>query len=275
LFDLSNYATVNLSFNYFFREYSFSSGTLSYSINGGTTWVEIESFTTTSANPALFSQSIPAAAGQSLVKFKWNYMGAFAWYWAIDDVQITGLPVNRQLSGITIPAGASNCYNASQTITVAGSGTFFTVEDGGSATLIAGLKINMLPGASVKPGGHLSGYIAPSGPFCASPGFMSRNPDGNITENDQEMPANNTIGAHFKVYPNPNTGKFTLVLSSGGEENETADILIYSLMGNTVLKEEMKGILKTDISLSDKPNGIYIIQVVSGNRTGTAKIIKQ
>ena len=35
--------------------------------------------------------SIPAAAGQSQVKFKWNYTGGNGYYWAIDNVQITGI----------------------------------------------------------------------------------------------------------------------------------------------------------------------------------------
>ena len=101
LFDLSGYSTVTLGFKHYLRT-STATGTLSYSINNGATWNILQTFTLTTANPATFSQSIPAVAGQSQVKFKWNYTGGFDWYWAIDNVQITGMPINRELTNITV-----------------------------------------------------------------------------------------------------------------------------------------------------------------------------
>jgi hypothetical protein len=93
--DLSDYASVSLSFNYQFLHYSAVSetGSVSYSINNGATWVVLASFTTASANPASFSQSIPTVSGQAEVKFKWNYTSANGYWFAIDDVQISGIPL--------------------------------------------------------------------------------------------------------------------------------------------------------------------------------------
>ena len=88
--DLSNYTTVTLQFKHYFRAYSGSSGTLSYSINNGSTWTQITQFTSTTANPATFSQAIAAVSGKPQVKFKWNYTGTWGYYWAVDDIQITG-----------------------------------------------------------------------------------------------------------------------------------------------------------------------------------------
>jgi hypothetical protein len=89
--DLSTYSAVNLSFKHYFKSYSGSSGTLSYSINGGSTWTVISTFTTTStANPTTFTQAVAAVAGQSNVQFKWNYTGSYGYWWGIDDVNITG-----------------------------------------------------------------------------------------------------------------------------------------------------------------------------------------
>jgi PKD repeat protein len=89
--DLSAYANVNLSFQHYFLSYDGSSGTLSYSINGGTSWTVIQTWTVTTANAATFSQDMAAqVAGQSSVRFKWNYTGTYGWYWAVDDVSITG-----------------------------------------------------------------------------------------------------------------------------------------------------------------------------------------
>ena len=91
LLDFTGYTTVNLQFNHYFLAYSGSSGTLSYSIDGGSAWTVIQAFTTTSpANPSTFNQAVNSVAGQSQVKFKWNYTGSYGYYWAIDNITITG-----------------------------------------------------------------------------------------------------------------------------------------------------------------------------------------
>ena len=111
--DMSGFSAVNLQFKHYFKSLTGSSGTLSYSINNGTSWTIIQTFTTTSAtNPVTFNQAIAAVVGQSAVKFKWNYIGTFAWYWAIDDINITGtgvvtLAVTPPNQNVTPPAGTT------------------------------------------------------------------------------------------------------------------------------------------------------------------------
>ncbi len=110
--DMSGYSAVNLAFSHYFRSYTGSSATLSYSINNGTTWTIIQTYSATTANPASFSQSIPAAAGQSAVKFKWNYVGSYGYCWAIDNLNITGtgsvsLTVTPGNQNVTAPAGTT------------------------------------------------------------------------------------------------------------------------------------------------------------------------
>ncbi len=272
LLDLSGYATVTLSFNHYFRYISPSSGTLFYSIDNGSTWVAIQSYTSSSANPATFSQTIPAVAGQSQVKFKWNYTGTWAWYWAIDDVQITGLLMNRQLSNIIVPFGTTNCFNAMQTITVAGSGTTFDVQDGGSATLIAGSSISILPGTTVHLNGYFSGYIAPSGPFCANPTFVANQGGNIIPDNHLESPAT-TAGSMFKVYPNPTTGMFTLEIS-GTDIPEKISVEIYGPRGEKILSQEVSGQKSREFSLSNTPAGLYFVRVYTGDKAETIKLVK-
>jgi hypothetical protein len=269
--DLSGYTTASLSFNYYFRYYSPSSGTLSYSINNGSTWVPLLTVTASSANPAVFSQSIPAIVGQSQVKFKWNYTGTWGYYWAIDDVRINGLPINALLSNITVPNTAVNCYNATQTITVAGPGSAFAVQNGGSATLIAGLKISMLPGTTVLTGGYLLGYIAPSGPYCSNPANMPLQAGiENETGTDKTVPFVEDL---FKVYPNPTTGTFTVELK-GVEQSEEIRVEVFSMKGDVVLSTVLPGGGKHELSLSGKPVGLYVLKVVSATHTGTARLVK-
>ncbi|PKP15634.1 MAG: hypothetical protein CVU06_16190, partial [Bacteroidetes bacterium HGW-Bacteroidetes-22] len=112
--NLSAYSNVTLEFSHYFRSYAGSSGTLSYSINNGSTWTSIQSFTTTSAtNPVVFNMVIAAAAGESQVKFKWNYTGTWGYYWAVDNISITGSTISPTLSvtpanqNVSPPAGAA------------------------------------------------------------------------------------------------------------------------------------------------------------------------
>ncbi len=120
--DMSAYSSVNLQFKHYFRSYSGSSATVSYSINNGSTWNVIQTFTSTSAsNPVTFNQAIAAVAGQAQVKFKWNYTGTWGYYWAIDDVQITGtgtvtLSVTPANQNVTPPAGTTP-FNVNTTAT--------------------------------------------------------------------------------------------------------------------------------------------------------------
>ena len=110
--NLTNYSNVTLAFNHYFKSYSGSSGKLSYSINNGSTWVNISTFTATSAsNPVGFSQIIAAVAGQTQVKFKWNYTGTWGYYWAIDNISLTGV-CNIPANASTIVGSSTVCQGA-------------------------------------------------------------------------------------------------------------------------------------------------------------------
>ena len=89
--DMSNYDDITLSFTHYFRQYlDVSSVTLSYSIDDGESWTTIQTWTETITNPTYFDQTIPQIAGQSQVRFKWNYTGTWGWYWCVDDIHISG-----------------------------------------------------------------------------------------------------------------------------------------------------------------------------------------
>ena len=268
--DLSGYSEVTLRFNHVYVGDPESTGSVFYSINNGSTWYGIQNFYENTANPAAFSMSIPEVAGHSQVSFKWNYFGTWSWYWAIDDIRIVGVQPNKAITNITIAPGTTSCYNAQQTITVAGSGTTFTVQNGGDVTLVAGQNIRFLPGAKVDNGGHLWGYITTNGSYCVTPSAPFH-----TTLNTEEPPAYaETSTSLFSVYPNPTTGKFTLELNTELNDVE-ATVRIYGLLGDEVLQENLAGSRKTEFSLSERPNGVFIIRVMMGGKMGTAKIIKQ
>jgi len=102
VFDMSTYLFVNLQFKHYFKSFPGSGGTLSYTTDNGITWNVLQNFTTSSAtNPANISFYIPKKAGQNEIKFKWNYTGTRGYYWAIDDIQISGTNTGLAIFPIT------------------------------------------------------------------------------------------------------------------------------------------------------------------------------
>jgi hypothetical protein len=178
-------------------------------------------------------------------------------------------PSLLNVQNVIIPNGGSNCFNALQTITVAGDGSIFSIEDGGSATMIAGQNIIYLPTSTVGSGGYMHGCIAIDGVYCGShPAAMVAVLAGNdeiqtTLENSQ-----------FRLWPNPTTGNFTLELTPS-EEHLSMQVDIYDNLGGKILTKELYGKSKFELSLSDRPVGIYFIRVVSRSGVKTAKIIKQ
>jgi PKD repeat protein len=357
-FNLSAYTGITLQFDHYFRSYTGSSGTLSYSLNNGTTWTQIQQFTATSAtNPETFNQVIAALAGQPQVKFKWNYTGTWGWYWGIDNILVSGTCLSLQPVSVSIEASAnpvyagttvtytatavnggttpgyqwkvndvnvgsgnssfdyvpadgdvvsciltsgatcvsgnpatsnsitmtvtsvpaiqnvnniivtgSQCFNATQTIVVAGDEATFTVVNGGSATMIAGQNIIFNPGTTVLSGGYLHGYIAPGGPYCPGPTKAS------IVAGSKEQTVR-PERPFFRIYPNPTTGEFTLALN-GYVPAEKISVEIFNTKGEKIFSAEMADEMKHEFSLSGKPAGLYLVKVNSGSQSGSSRIVK-
>ncbi|MGA2823896.1 MAG: hypothetical protein ABSE72_10270, partial [Bacteroidales bacterium] len=159
MLNLTGYINVTLQFNHDFRYRSPSSATLSYSINGGSTWTQIQQWTSSTANPAAFSQVINAVDNQSQVKFKWNYTGTHGYWWAVDDVSITGTNSNPTLSVTpsnqnvpATPAGSTSfAVTSNSSWTVVSNQAWCTVNSSGSGngTITANYTVNTLVTARV------------------------------------------------------------------------------------------------------------------------------
>lgn len=182
------------------------------------------------------------------------------------------IPLITTVQDVTISSGQSNCYNAFQTIYVAGGGTVFVVQNGGSATMIAGQSIFFYPGTTVQEGGYLHGYIAPEGPWCTTPSNpIVNNPAvaGDVQTALSETAANQSI----KVYPNPTNGSFTIELN-GIKDDGISRVEIIGMNGIKSQSVELNGERKSTIGTENLKPGIYFIQVTTGNGKETLKLIK-
>ncbi len=179
-------------------------------------------------------------------------------------------PATHYVGDVTTGSGQSLCFDASQTLVIAGNGTTFIVQSGGNVNLIAGEKIYLMPGTMVYAGGYLHGYIASNGQYCTVPS----NP---VVINPAEKSVEETGSPVVKtdvcrIYPNPTTGKFTVELAEGMvDQNVRIDIL--GVTGSRVYSGDFTGARKHDFTLEGRPVGIYFVKLVSGETVFTSKLI--
>ncbi|MFZ4521385.1 MAG: T9SS type A sorting domain-containing protein [Bacteroidales bacterium] len=188
-----------------------------------------------------------------------------------DMIQVyeTTVPVNRDLQQINI--SGTQCFGATQTITVAGGGTTFMVHTGGEVTLIAGLNILYLPGTTVDSGGYMLGYITPDNIFCGGmpPAIVSASKETEALQTETTgIPAENGV----RLYPNPSTGLITLEVTN--PLMLKSNIEISDMAGRHLYSKELSGIrIVEKVDLAYLPGGFYMVRVSSGNYAKVIKLI--
>ncbi len=189
----------------------------------------------------------------------------------ISDADFTvssSVPATLMVQNIIVGNMQSLCYNATQTITVAGSATDFIVQNGGSATMIAGENIIYLPGTLVEPGGSMHGYITTTSQYCTPPAPTISGMPGS------ETAPSGSSAFICRVYPNPTTGTFILEVTDAPGNGKT-DAEIMDMDGRVVMHADISGIGKHELSLQGNSAGIYLLRLISGTMTKTLKIVRQ
>ena len=181
---------------------------------------------------------------------------------------VNGMPAVLNLQNITVLNNQEPCYDATQSIIVAGNGTTFNVNSGAKVIMIAGQKIRYLPGVRVFSGGKMHGYITTNGEYCNNKSALS----SENTEGSGSTPAEN-VNSGIRLYPNPSNGNFFL-------ENLQADpgnamrVDIYNVFGEKVHSENLAGERKHEFIFSDMPGGLYFVKISSTTLSETIKLIK-
>lgn len=183
----------------------------------------------------------------------------------------TALPTELYLENITLSQYQAECFDATQTITLAGAGSVFLVEADAIAEIVAGQNIVFLEGTSVNEGAYFLARIATNNDYCANPETMV------MTRNDESEVAglHNEIipeSSNYKIFPNPSNGAFTLALLTEVKP-ELVPVIIYNLMGEQILQISVTGNGHHHFDLSHWPRGVYLIRVMMGRETGFEKII--
>lgn len=84
------------------------------------------------------------------------------------------------------------------------------------------------------------------------------------------IPTNSGAGSSVVVYPNPNTGIFTLALNNSLEKT----IQVMDVTGRIIVSQSTKD-NSIDLNISGLSNGVYYIKVQSDNLSEVVKVVKQ
>ena len=211
-----------------------------------------------------YASDHPALVGRDLTPGA-TMTGNIPDYLTPDDLT---LATTSAIQNVTVSSGQTECYDATQTITVAGGGTSFVVQNNGSATFISGNNILFRTGVKIKSGGYMKGFITTTGEYCAA---QSSSMATTISEDDEhEMKTGLTA---FGVYPNPTSGSVTLETNGIGL-SEITIAKVYSAQGTLLLSRTLTGSRQYRFSLDDLPAGLYVIRVISGEKAESIKILK-
>ncbi|MDD4553844.1 MAG: T9SS type A sorting domain-containing protein [Bacteroidales bacterium] len=181
----------------------------------------------------------------------------------------TTVPPAIHMVGDVNVSGQSLCFDAQQTLVIAGNGTTFVVQSNGTVNLVAGERILLEPGTLVYAGGYLHGYITQTGQYCQVPS----NPIVvNPNEKSKEQPEIAATDQSFRIYPNPTSGKFTVELDES-LVSKNLTLGVYGMTGGLILTKEITGVKKYELTLEGRSAGVYFIRIIAEGTVHTGKII--
>lgn len=179
------------------------------------------------------------------------------------------------VSNTSINTTQNKCFNALESITVAGDGTTVAFQSGSTVELIAGQSIQFLPGFHAQSGSYMNAHITTDGSFCdgALNSLVQQavKKSLQLDEINEVQELNDDI--LVKVYPNPNNGQFKVAISGAAEE--CFEIEVFNMQGKKVYSSSRVSMATSEISINNAYKGIYILKVTTGGNTYSGKIILQ
>jgi len=143
-------APINLTFNHYYRTknnypFYYSTATVEISTDGGLNWNILRTYTGSDVGgPTSFASetvNLNAYAGNPYVLLRFNYEGRFDWYWLIDDIIITGVPLPTNFewtpyAGLYLDGTGTVSYNGENVQTVYASPSSTTTYTVNSSTAV-------------------------------------------------------------------------------------------------------------------------------------------
>jgi hypothetical protein len=153
----NNFSTLSLGFSQYFKAMNASEGVVEVTTDG-TSWTQVASYTGTSegSSSAWATETIDLNAyiGESNFQFRFVYTAGYDMWWAIDDVLLSGTPVQTVAWSASpsisagLPAGATSpsIANANITVTPIAVGSYvYTATTPNCGSVSATLIVNPAP----------------------------------------------------------------------------------------------------------------------------------
>ncbi|HPR33493.1 MAG TPA: T9SS type A sorting domain-containing protein, partial [Prolixibacteraceae bacterium] len=249
-----------------------TSGTMQieYSTNNGLNWTNV---TDSTADNGSYSWTIPDESS-TICLVRVSDTEGTATDNSDEAFTISNVPVNYALQNQSLGSEDVACYNAVQTITVAGDGNRVVFESGCSATLIAGESIRFLQGFHAMSNSTMSAYITTDGTFCdmaieSQTVEQSKVKSLLIKTNSNELSSAEDKKS-VKVFPNPSNGNFAIEIKNF---ESCTDVRVFNLLGEKVYQSSAKSTSNHVINLPEITMGIYLVKVSNGKEQFIKKII--
>ena len=246
-FSTINFSNATLSFWHYFR--ASGDGVVQYSTNGGTVWTDIQSYTSTVGTVNGFVQAnivLPAGAlNQADVKIRFIYFANWGYFWAIDNVSISG----DMLQTITWSPITNLFTNAAATVP-------YTAGTNASTVYVLPTTVDPLTYVATASNGStgciktasitLSDTVVPV--VVTQPVTIQLNAAGTATLTAAQVDngsSDNCSIATMTVSPNtftcanvgPNTVTLTVTDASGNSTQGTAVVTVQDQVGPTVVTQ--------------------------------------
>lgn len=181
------------------------------------------------------------------------------------------IPDELWLYDMLIAAGETVCYEAGETIILAGDDTWFSAEADSEVFLAAGETIIMRPGTHLKAGSYVHAFIDEEGGFCHTEQTVAVNKTRmqHATKSDEQ-----SLYQHlFEAYPNPTTGVVWLKIADYCV-SYTYKLSVFDITGTRFMERELSRTSLYMLDLSDLPGGLYLLRVSNGYLEHTLRIIR-
>lgn len=201
------------------------------------------------------------------------YAAANQWQ---DFIHIVEMPENDVEINNSVTGMETTCFDALNTITVAGGGHTVIFESGSEVTLIAGHSIRFLPGFHAYSGSFVDAHITTTASFCEPPELIMTpvvTTEKSVVDLNINVPAiSGKTEKLAKIFPNPNNGKFAIEFSNF--ENPVK-VSVINLTGAIIYPSQWinSGIYEMNLQGIDK--GIYFVRIEDGKTLLSKKIVVQ
>jgi len=176
------------------------------------------------------------------------------------------LPADVVVDNLTVGDGESLCFQAFESVVVAGEGNAVIVEGNASLELYAANEILLLSGFSVEDGGYLLAKIESETIICLPASLLAEEAIGPESKMLISSPP------RLLLYPNPTSGELHVNLSE--IHNQDVVIEIFDMPGQLLLRRQSISQEVQRIDLSAFEAGVYFVRIIAQGSQQTSKIIK-